>query len=88
VGELETLLAERETALANLGRTAEGLRAALGEREGQVARLTARVAELQERLERSEAWSSVLLAAVLLMVPIAIIIPATAVAFGRRGRER
>jgi len=88
VGELETLLAGRETDLANLSRAAEGLRAALGEREGQVARLTARVAELQERLERSEAWGSVLLAAVLLMVPIAIIIPAAAVAFGRRGRER
>ena len=84
VGELETLLAERETALANLSRAAEGLRAALGEREGQVARLTARVAELQGRLERSEAWASTLLATVLLMVPIAIIIPAAAIALGRR----
>jgi len=84
VGELETLLAERETALANLSRAAEGLRAALGEREGQVARLTARVAELQGRLERSEAWASTLLATVLLMVLIAIIIPAAAIALGRR----
>jgi uncharacterized coiled-coil protein SlyX len=88
VGELETMLAGRETALANLSRVAERLRAALGEREGQVARLTARVAELQGRLERSEAWSSALLVLTLLMVPIAIIIPAAAVAFGRRGRER
>jgi predicted nucleic acid-binding Zn-ribbon protein len=88
VGELETLLAERETALANLGKVAEELRAALGEREGQVARLAARVAELQGRLERSEAWANALLAAVLLMVPIAIIIPAAAIALGRRGRER
>jgi len=84
VGELETLLAGRETALANLSRAAEDLRAALGEREGQVARLTARVAELQGRLERSEAWASALLATVLLMVPIAIIIPAAAIALGKR----
>jgi regulator of replication initiation timing len=84
VGELESLLAGRETALANLSRAAEDLRAALGEREGQVARLTARVAELQGRLERSEAWASALLATVLLMVPIAIIIPAAAIALGKR----
>jgi predicted nucleic acid-binding Zn-ribbon protein len=87
VGELETLLAERETALANLSRAAEGLRAALGEREGQVASLVAKVAELQEKLKRAEAWGQVLFYTVLVLVPLALMVPVALALIRRRERR-
>jgi len=87
VGELESLLAERETALANLSRVAEGLRAALGEREGQVASLVAKVAELQEKLKRAEAWGQVLFYTVLVLVPLALTVPVALALIRRRERR-
>jgi regulator of replication initiation timing len=87
VGELEALLAGRETALANLSREAEGLRAALGEREGQVASLVAKVAELQEKLKRAEAWGQVLFYTVLVLVPLALMVPVALALIRRRERR-
>jgi regulator of replication initiation timing len=87
VGELESLLAGRETALANLSRVAEGLRAALGEREGQVASLVAKVAELQEKLKRAEAWGQVLFYTVLVLVPLALMVPVALALIRRRERR-
>jgi uncharacterized coiled-coil protein SlyX len=87
VGELEYLLAGRETALANLSRAAEGLRAALGEREGQVASLVAKVAELQEKLKRAEAWGQVLFYTVLVLVPLALMVPVALALIRRRERR-
>jgi uncharacterized coiled-coil protein SlyX len=87
VGELETLLAGRETALANLSRVAERLRAALGEREGQVASLVAKVAELQEKLKRAEAWGQVLFYTVLVLVPLALTVPVALALIRRRERR-
>jgi uncharacterized coiled-coil protein SlyX len=87
VGELESLLAGRETALANLSRVAEELRAALGEREGQVASLVAKVAELQEKLERAEAWGQVLFYTVLVLMPLALTVPVALALIRRRERR-
>jgi regulator of replication initiation timing len=87
VGELESLLAGRETALANLSREAEGLRAALGEKEGQVASLVAKVAELQEKLKRAEAWGQVLFYTVLVLVPLALMVPVALALIRRRERR-
>jgi regulator of replication initiation timing len=87
VGELETLLAERESALANLGKVAEDLRAALGEREGQVASLVAKVAELQGKLKRAEARGQVLFYAVLVLVPLALMVPFALALIMRRERR-
>jgi predicted nucleic acid-binding Zn-ribbon protein len=87
VGELESLLAGREAALANVSRVAEGLRAALGEREGQVASLVAKVAELQEKLKRAEAWGQVLFYTVLVLMPLALMVPVALALIRRRERR-